>query len=455
MITISSALQTHLAQPYQTTTTCWLVVLTNGTVKGFTSFDRPITFDLEAAMTALSLPVPPGILATGSVTYAAATGYSPTDVVGGSSLAPDNLEVNGILTSPSITEADLYAGIWDSAAVTIFLVNWKDLTQGAMILRSGLLGQVTVERNTFKAELRGLTQAYSRTVGKLTSAMCRATFGDTQCNVKKTATTWLALTGYQAAIPGDATSGSIVKSTAYNGKFFTCIQTGSSGAAEPTWDTTVGNTTNDGSVVWKCHFAVTVTGTLTGVAADNQTLYDTSRTEPGPAAPTNITAITVANPGVVTTATALGLPAGTIISISGCLGMTAVNTDTTLLNPSGLTFDLPISTVGFPVYTGGGKVVALGAGTSHFDFGIISWTSGANNGLRMEVKNYVPGQITLQLPMPYTCAIGDTYTLTAGCGKSLIDDCKTRYDNVLNFRGEPYLPGLDRLVQVGNQQQAV
>ena len=68
----------------------------------------------------------------------------------------------------------------------------------------------------------------------------------------------------------------------------------------------------------------------------------------------------------------------------------------------------------------------------------------------MEVKSYTVGQLVLVLPMPYTIAVGNTYSLIAGCDKTF-PTCRDRFSNVLNFRGEPYLPGLDSIVQVGRK----
>jgi hypothetical protein len=52
--------------------------------------------------------------------------------------------------------------------------------------------------------------------------------------------------------------------------------------------------------------------------------------------------------------------------------------------------------------------------------------------------------------MPYLPAIGDTYSMHAGCDYSL-ETCRDRFNNILNMRAEPYVPGVDRLVQIGKQ----
>ena len=80
----------------------------------------------------------------------------------------------------------------------------------------------------------------------------------------------------------------------------------------------------------------------------------------------------------------------------------------------------------------------------------ITFTSGANNGLSMEVKQYQnPGSggiFTLTLAMPYNVSVEDTYTLIQGCDKTL-NTCYNRFNNVVNFRGEPLVPGLDRSLE--------
>lgn len=83
--------------------------------------------------------------------------------------------------------------------------------------------------------------------------------------------------------------------------------------------------------------------------------------------------------------------------------------------------------------------------TGWFDGGLVTWTSGLNIGLSMEVKTFTSGgTVVLFLPMPYTVAASDTFTITAGCDKALAT-CRDKFSNVINFRGFPHLPGIGRI----------
>ena len=56
-------------------------------------------------------------------------------------LAVDNLEVTGALSSASLAEDDLAAGLYDDAEVEIFRVNWADVSE-RVLMRAGQLGEV-------------------------------------------------------------------------------------------------------------------------------------------------------------------------------------------------------------------------------------------------------------------------------------------------------------------------
>lgn len=87
----------------------------------------------------------------------------------------------------------------------------------------------------------------------------------------------------------------------------------------------------------------------------------------------------------------------------------------------------------------------------YWDGGLVTWTGGANAGRKMEVSMFAAGIFSLFLPMPNVIAISDTYSLHPGCDKSF-ETCKARFNNVLNFRGEPHVPGSDKVLTYPDQK---
>lgn len=84
----------------------------------------------------------------------------------------------------------------------------------------------------------------------------------------------------------------------------------------------------------------------------------------------------------------------------------------------------------------------------YFTEGLVTFTSGAASGLTAKVKTHAAGGVfTLSLPILLALMAGDTYTMVAGCRKRLDEDCKTKFNNVINFQGEPHLPGIDALTK--------
>jgi uncharacterized phage protein (TIGR02218 family) len=80
--------------------------------------------------------------------------------------------------------------------------------------------------------------------------------------------------------------------------------------------------------------------------------------------------------------------------------------------------------------------------------GVVEWLTGANAGLRMEVASFTGGAFELHLAMPYTIAVGDTYSVVPGCRKRRTEDCGTKFSNVVNFRGFPDVPLNDKIIGV-------
>jgi uncharacterized phage protein (TIGR02218 family) len=273
---ITTALASHIAGEVTTLATCWKMTRKDGNVLGFTNHDTDIVVS--------------------EVLYKAASGWTPSAIKSTSTLSVDKLEIEGLLSATSITEGDLMAGKYDFAEIEIFMVNYNDISIGKLKLRRGWLGEVSIERGQFIAEVRGLTHLLSQTIGELYSPSCRASFGDNQCKI-------------DAAV-------------------------------------------------------YTVSGAITSVSS-NYIFADFTRAEAG--------------------------------------------------------------------------------GT--YNCGKITFTSGANNGISMEIKEFMAGgKFTLMLAMPYNLAIGDNYSLTQGCDKTLAI-CANLYNNVINFRGEPHISGIDKMLE--------
>jgi uncharacterized phage protein (TIGR02218 family) len=83
--------------------------------------------------------------------------------------------------------------------------------------------------------------------------------------------------------------------------------------------------------------------------------------------------------------------------------------------------------------------------TSYFNEGLLTWTSGLNNGTHFEVKNFVSSTFELKLPPAYAIQVGDTYSAYPGCYKTT-SDCRNKYSNYINYQGFPDLPGTDAIL---------
>jgi uncharacterized phage protein (TIGR02218 family) len=74
-----------------------------------------------------------------------------------------------------------------------------------------------------------------------------------------------------------------------------------------------------------------------------------------------------------------------------------------------------------------------------FGDGFLTFTSGANAGLTQKVKTYTASTRAFVFwdQFIFPIAIGDTYTATAGCRLRFQEDCVTKFNNAVNFGGEP------------------
>ncbi len=358
MRTLSTALANHLAGDQLTIATLWKIVRRDGQTFGFTDHDQDITI--------------------GGQTYASAGGHTSSATVWSSDLSISNQEVTAVFDNSAIDPADVMAGLWDYAAVTLYLVNFKDTSMGTLPLTTGVLGQVTLKRGQFVAELRGLAQLLTQEVGSLYSPTCRAQLGDSHCKVSLAPLT-------------------------YN-------------------------------------------GTVTGVTS-SRVFADSSLTQSGPVMTwtSSVYSIPNSSPWTITPAIPQG---GSWVSDLGVVNAQTGEAFTKVASsPASGQYSVTAGTYTFSGIDNGKQIAfKLTYAQGYFTYGLVTWLTGQNAGYKMDVRQSSPGSITLALPMTYPIAVGDTFTIVAGCDKTT-STCRQRFGNFVNFRGEPYIPGTDAVLR--------
>ncbi|WP_343525766.1 DUF2163 domain-containing protein [Sphingomonas sp.] len=78
--------------------------------------------------------------------------------------------------------------------------------------------------------------------------------------------------------------------------------------------------------------------------------------------------------------------------------------------------------------------------------GRLIWFGGANAGLEAMVARSEENRIRLSAAPAFAVEGRPLVELVEGCDKRL-DTCLSRFGNVVNFRGEPFLPGIDLLTR--------
>lgn len=152
----------HLRSGATTVCNCWKILRNDGVALGFTDHDNNLSFD--------------------TVEFEAASGLSGSALQGSSGLAVDNSEAIGALSADAITEADIAAGLFDHAEVWHWSVNWRDVDQRIFLFR-GALGEIRRDGTNFSSELRSLTDALNRSIGRSFMRQCGAELGDGSCGV--------------------------------------------------------------------------------------------------------------------------------------------------------------------------------------------------------------------------------------------------------------------------------
>ena len=79
-----------------------------------------------------------------------------------------------------------------------------------------------------------------------------------------------------------------------------------------------------------------------------------------------------------------------------------------------------------------------------FNQGVIKFTSGRNAGLSRTVKEHKNGRLSFALRLPFPPQSGDVFKIYPGCDKRQ-ETCGRKFDNIVHFRGFPYIPAADTI----------
>lgn len=142
---------------------CWRIERGDGAGVALTSHDRELARDGDR--------------------YIAEPGVTPAAVTRSLGLEPHSAEVAGALSATALTESDLTLGRWDGARVRLTAIDWSAPDGESIALLGGELGEVSLEGESFSAELNGAASRLAASPCPATSPECRAQFGDKSCRV--------------------------------------------------------------------------------------------------------------------------------------------------------------------------------------------------------------------------------------------------------------------------------
>lgn len=443
MKTFSASLLTSYATRVSTITSCAKIIRVDGTTYRFTSLDKDLIIDGE--------------------TYISSYAFSPTAYTSALGLQIENMEIQGAVDSLNIDDFDIFKNLFYGAEVWFFSVDYKNLAAGKDKILYGTVGEIELTDKIFKLEVRGMSKRYENLYASYYGKICRARLGDSRCGVNIAdyilsgtvnnanlnsfiSTTYIKLdltvtTGFNVECKiydilftdnydNIITASSVTLSTSDDCK----CNNGTGGPLQNILDNSTSTficLNGDYSGQNKIPYFIFNFGSrknISKIIIKDEPTWNNNKVE-------TITISTSEN----------GYTWSTIASIldDG-------------YRSSG-TISIPISVIlennGTNRYRfTSNDVKAAGKEDNYYQYGNLKWITGANKGLQTEViLADTAGNVELALPSVYDIQLGDTFEMTPGCNHLLVGSdgttasghCKTKYNNVLNFRGEAYLPNED------------
>lgn len=143
----------------------WRLERSDGVTLGFAAHDRDIW--------------------RGGLLYRAAPGIRPSAIELHGNPQAETMDVEGVLSSDTISDDDLAAGRWDRAHMAIGIADWQDASRGPDWLIEAEFGEIVRREGAFQVELLSGKRSLDNALCPRTSPSCRAEFGDHDCGVSR------------------------------------------------------------------------------------------------------------------------------------------------------------------------------------------------------------------------------------------------------------------------------
>lgn len=307
---------------------------------------------------------------------------------------------------PVLQESDILSGVYDNATVSFGYISWKNPQLGAVWIFSGLTSTVKATQDGFQASAQSSMWTLQRQLGVYTTANCRHVLGSTT-DPQGVGGCLLNLTPYT-----------------YTGTITNLINPMVWQVSIPGWNNAATPSTPNAPTL-------SSTGNVTGqYVGPGQYYYSVSsinaQGQESSTSPISGILIQPNNPPVGGSEINIGwnsVPGAVSYNVYG-------NTSQQLLINTTAT-----SIVDNGSYSNGGSPPLFG---DYFALGILTMTSGHANGMQTDVKTMRGQTLWTLLPMGRPVAVGDTFSVTAGCPK-IAAACQYKFNNIVNFGGFPDL----------------
>jgi len=336
--------------------------------------------------------------------------------------AASRVDLNLVATSGATLDPDdIRNGLYDDARVTIYLADRNTTESLQNILFVGSMGQITLtERGYAVIECVSLLERAQQLTTEQYSPVCRADFGDLRCKFDiSTVTEHVTVAGYDggyvltvSGLSSDATA-----------------LTPATGAFLFKSNPAAGSKINiNGTDV---EFAATDTDGMVTIGSARISHWGTVKRPNVNLTVQNLIAFLNASSDteIVKCTYALG-GIGEVV-------LTAVS-------PGAGGNDITISAEAETNATASGETLSGGSGAGGTDYwvnGQIIFRSGLLANQSYEIQASADDQISLFTPIEFAPQNGDEIDIIRGCDHSPFHQGCGRYNNIANYRGEPWCPG--------------